>query len=139
MCCALFHGLGLLKVLLCLGLSSVTLGSRVLFAGGVGSAFPGSPNNASFNVIDVFDSVTLQLIRSTNALSETRGYMGATVANNKAYFAGGLVKNASEAVYPSDAIDVVDSNGNLLKTLRLSVPRMYCPLLLSLLFHIFRP
>lgn len=65
--------------------------------------------------------------RTTAKLSQARRNLGAATLDGKAYFAGGCLTTGKNTQFicdhASDAVDVLDESGALLKTMQLSQPR----------------
>jgi hypothetical protein len=99
-------------------MSVATVGSRILFAGGVtGSCFRPSACGTS-NAVDLYDASTNQW--SVATLSSRRIRMAAVTVGDKAVFAGGLPTYQGGA---SAAVDIYDGPTGSWSTATLSGPR----------------
>ncbi len=103
-------------------LSGITVGNKVLFAGGNNSraTYPvySAINWSYSNVVDIFDANSMT--QTVASLSEARAYMVAVSCNNKAWFIGG--KNNTRY---SDRIDIYDPGANSWAQVSLPRPRAH--------------
>ncbi len=98
-------------------LSAVSNGEKVLFAGGV-DVINNPSFDPSFDVVDIYDIATG--LWSVATLSIPRTGMGAAVAGNRAFFAGGY-RNETSTV--TNRIDIYDFSTNTWSTDTLSEAR----------------
>jgi len=104
-------------------LSAVSVGSKVLFAGGANPSI--DPNTFGltgfevFSRVDIYDTATNTW--STAELSDPRAGMAHAVLGDKAYFAGGDKGNG----VVSDVVDIYDATTDTWTTETLSVARSF--------------
>lgn len=94
-------------------LSSTTVGTRVLFAGGFGTSDQG---NTYSNRVDIYDINTLAWSQAT--LSQSRSNLAATAVGTKAFFGGGDINNTY-----SNVVDIYEYNSRTWSTAILSQAR----------------
>ena len=104
-----------------IGLSAVSVGDKVLFAGGASPQIDG-PSLLSFEVyatVDIYDVVTDTW--SVAELSDPRAGMAHAVLGDKVYFAGGDKGNG----VVSDVVDIYDASTDTWSTDKLSSARAF--------------
>ena len=113
-------GLGMLSVPR-IGHSVVSVGTKVIFAGGANPSIDG-PNLTgfeAFSTVDIYDTATDTW--SVAELSDARAGMAHAVLGNKAYFAGGDKGNG----VVSDVVDIYDASTDTWTTDNLSIGRTF--------------
>jgi hypothetical protein len=103
-----------------MGIAVATAGTKILFAGGYGSA--DCPDCWGSSRVDIYDTVTHQW--STAELSRGRFGIAAVTVGNKIFFAGGENGDgAFDELYAT--VDIYDAASNTWSVASLSEPRSY--------------
>jgi len=94
-------------------LTALAVGNKILFAGGLSVGYR--------KLVSVYDAGSNSWL-SNRSLSQHKGSLNSIVYKNKGYFIGGLGRsNSSDVglVFPSDTIDLYDSNTDTWSTLKI--------------------
>jgi len=110
------------------GISAVSIGTKILFAGGENTDFyfDGDGNfmgvqSTVYKRIDIYDTATNTW--SIDSLSEARSSMGHAVWGDKAYFAGGFKGGITGSEETSNRVDIYDASTDTWSTAELAQAR----------------